>query len=96
MTALRLLDAGEQHCMDERVHALLERPFSLHEASKTDVLGKSFIQNCLDIRVVSLCCTARVLIHALHMFHQDVDEHAVFVAVQNNSNRMLAKNEMEI
>jgi hypothetical protein len=82
--------------MDERVHALLERPFSLHEASQTGILGKSFIQNFLDIRLVFLCCTARVQIHALRMFHQDVDERAVFVTVQNNSNKMLAKNEMEI
>jgi hypothetical protein len=60
------------------------------------VLGKSFIQNCLDSRVVFLCCTARVQIHALRISHQDVDERAVFVAAQNNSNRMLAKNKMEI
>jgi hypothetical protein len=82
--------------MDERVHALLELPFSLHEASQTGILGKSFIQNCLDIHVVFLCCTTRVQIHALRMLHRDVDERAVFVATQNNSNRMLAKNKMEI
>jgi hypothetical protein len=31
-----------------------------------------------------------------HISHRDVDEHAVFIAAQNNSNRMLAKNKMEI
>jgi hypothetical protein len=82
--------------MDELVHASLERPFSLHEASQTGVLGKSFIQNCLDSRIVFLCCTARVQIRALRMFHRDVDERAVLLGAQNNSNRMLAKNKMEI
>jgi hypothetical protein len=69
MTALGLRDAGERCCVDVHVHALLERPFSLHEASHTGVLGKSFIQNCLDIRVVFIFCTAQVQIHALRMFH---------------------------
>jgi hypothetical protein len=32
----------------------------------------------------------------LRISHGDVDERAVFVAAQNNSNRMLAKNEIEI
>jgi len=48
------------------------------------------------LSVVFLSCTARVQIHALRTSHRDVDERAVFVAAQNNSNRMLAKNEMEI
>jgi hypothetical protein len=30
------------------------------------------------------------------MSHRDVDERVAFVTAQNNSNRMLAKNEMEI
>jgi hypothetical protein len=85
MTALGLLDAGKRCCIDERVYAVLERLFSLDEASHMGVLGKSIIQNCLDIRVVFLCCTARFQIHALRMFHRDVDEHAVFVSAQNNS-----------
>jgi hypothetical protein len=57
MTALGVLDAGKRCCMDEHVHAVLEQPFSLHEASLTGVIGKSIIQNYLDIRVVFLCYT---------------------------------------
>jgi hypothetical protein len=61
-----------------------------------DVLGKSIVQNYLDMRVVLLYCTARVLKQGTHIHRGDVDERAVFVSVQNNSKKMLAKTEIEI
>jgi hypothetical protein len=61
-----------------------------------DVLGKSIIQNYLDMRVVLLYCTARVQKQGTHIHRGDVDERAVFVSTQNNSNKMLAKIDMEI
>jgi hypothetical protein len=61
-----------------------------------DVLAKSIIQNYLDMRVVFLYCTARVQKNGTHIHRGDVDERALFVFVQNNSNKMLAKTDMEI
>jgi hypothetical protein len=48
------------------------------------------------MRIVFLDCTARVQKQGTHIHRGDVDECAVFVTAQNNSNKMLAKTEMEI
>jgi hypothetical protein len=61
-----------------------------------DILGKSIIQNYLDMHVVLIYCIARVQKHGTYIHRGDVDERAVFVSAQNNSNKMLAKTEMEI
>jgi hypothetical protein len=44
--------------------------------------------------VVLLYCTARVQKQGTHIYRGDVDERAE--SAQNNSNKMLAKTEMEI
>jgi hypothetical protein len=45
-----------------------------------DILGKSIIQNYLDMGVVFLYCTAQVQKHGTHIHRRDVDERAVFVS----------------
>jgi hypothetical protein len=91
-TILVLLGAGELGYMAERVNAVLDS-WSLDDASLMGVRVKSIIQNCLDILVIFLCRSLRVQIRGMQMFQREVDEYAVFIFAQYNSNRMLKKND---
>jgi hypothetical protein len=65
----------------------------LEGASHEVVASESMIQNHLDIVVVFPHRTPRVEIRGVRMLHGKNDESAVLVSAQNNSDRMLEKND---